>query len=347
MKKYLIREGKTARAALRQVDKLGEQAAVLFVVGKDQRLLGSLTDGDIRRGLLRNLGIDDKVERFMNKGCHYLNSKSITKDTIKELKLKDIKYVPQVDKGRKISKIVDLSTLKSILPIDVIIMAGGRGERLMPLTENIPKPLLLIGSKPLLEHNIDTLINWGITNITITVRYLGNKIIKNFGDGSAKGISIRYVTEDKPLGTMGAVGLINDFKHSDLLLMNSDLLTNFDLEHFYERFLQQKADMLVATIPYRVNIPYAVVELGKGNKVKAFTEKPRYTYHSNAGIYLMKKEIVKLIPKNERFDATDMMNLVISKKMKLVSEPILAYWLDIGNIADYGKAQEDVKNLKF
>ncbi len=347
LNKYLIESGKPARLALRKVDKQGQQGSVLFVVDKQQKLLGSLTDGDIRRGLLKNLGIDDSVDSFMKSDCSYLNNINYNKETIRELKKRKITFVPHIDKQRHVDKIIDVSALRSILPIDVIIMAGGRGERLMPLTKNVPKPLLPIGDKPLLEQNIDILIKWGVKNITITLMYLGKKIQKHFGDGSAKGISIKYVTEKEPLGTMGAAGLIKDFKHDHVLLMNSDLLTNFDLEYFYERFVKQNADILVATIPYLVNIPYAVVEIGSNSRIKAFKEKPRYTYHSNAGIYLMKKEMLRHIPKKQRFNATDLMDLAISKKLKLVSEPILGYWLDIGNMADYGKAQEDIKHLKF
>ena len=217
-------------------------------------------------------------------------------------------------------------------------MAGGEGKRLRPLTEKTPKSLLKVGNRPIIEHNIDRLAEYGVENIYISIKYLQN--------GEAKNISISYVKEDVPLGTIGAVSLINNLNSDYILVMNSDILTNIDYEDFFMEFVIQDADMAVATIPYKVDIPYAVLETSQ-NLVIDLKEKPTYTYYSNAGIYLIKKDLIKLIPTNSFFNATDLMELLIKSGKKLISYPLHSYWLDIGKHNDFEKAQEDIKHIKF
>jgi NDP-sugar pyrophosphorylase family protein len=225
-------------------------------------------------------------------------------------------------------------------------MAGGKGQRLLPMTENIPKPLLKVGGKPILEHNFDRLVTYGINDFWISVNYLGEQIESYFGNGSSKNVNISYVKESESLGTVGAVSLINDFKHEYVLIANSDLLTNIDYEHFFLDFLSQDADMAVVTIPYQVNIPYAVLETNEG-RVLNFKEKPTFTYYSNGGVYLFKRQIIDLIPKNSFFNATDLMEKLIKENYKVISIPFAGYWLDIGKHDDFEKAQNDIKNVSF
>lgn len=344
-KKYTIPLGSTARDALKRLNDLGEPSGVLFVLDDKERVVGTLTDGDVRRGLLKDYDVDDPLDKYMHRNFLYFNDRTYTKERIKEVKAHKIRFAPYLDKNGRIQKIIPLSELRTILPLDVVIMAGGRGTRLRPLTDDVPKPLLKVGSKPILEHTIDRLYTFGINHVTIAVGYLGDKIKKYFGDGSDRGMTIRYVVEKKPLGTMGAVALVDKFFNNQLLVMNADLLTNFDIEEFFDTFVESDADMLVPTVPYSVNVPYAVMEIGDNQNVTALKEKPRYTYYANAGIYMMKKKLVKLIPRNTLFNATDMMQLVIKRKYTLVTEPILGYWLDIGRMEDYVKAQQDLKHL--
>jgi len=223
-------------------------------------------------------------------------------------------------------------------------MAGGRGERLRPLTDNTPKSMLPLGNKPIIEHSIDRLISFGIESITISVRYLSDQIINYFGDGSAKGISISYIEEDAPLGTIGCLSLIENVKHDAVLVLNSDVFTSIDYENFYLNFLNANADMAVASIPYTVDIPYAIMELSD-NSIVNFEEKPKNTYYANAGIYLIKKEYITKIPKDAFYNATDLMKQIISCNGKLVHSPIAGYWIDIGKHDDYIKAMEIVKHL--
>jgi NDP-sugar pyrophosphorylase family protein len=232
------------------------------------------------------------------------------------------------------------------LPVDAVIMAGGRGQRLMPLTKKTPKPLLIVGEKPIMDYNLSRIALFGIDDIWISVNYLGEQIENYFGSGMDRNINISYIWEDKPLGTLGAISKINNFQHEYVLITNSDLLTNLNYEHFFLEFLKQDADLAVVTIPYQVNIPYAVLETNNGNVVN-FKEKPTYTYYSNGGIYLVKRSVLDLIPNDTHFNATDLMDKLISEQKKVFSYPMIGYWLDIGNPEDYKKAQIDINNIKF
>jgi NDP-sugar pyrophosphorylase family protein len=225
-------------------------------------------------------------------------------------------------------------------------MAGGRGLRLSPLTDTTPKPLLKIGNKPILEHIIERISIFGIKNIIITINYLGNQIKDYFNTGNSHNLEIKYIEEKKPLGTLGAISKIKHFEHDYILITNSDLLSNINYEDFFLDFIEKNADMSVVTIPYNVNVPYAVLET-YNNNVLNFKEKPTYTYYSNAGIYLVKKNILKSIPQNTFYNATDLMDHLIKSSNKIISFPLIGYWLDIGNPDDYAKAENDFKMIKF
>lgn len=320
------------------------QNLTLFVENDSYQLVGTLTDGDVRRGFLRGLQLTDTVEQFMIRNFKSLLSTDINPKVIYDLREKGIKLIPIIDGNSHIVDVLNLNNLKTVLPIDAVIMAGGRGERLRPLTDNTPKPLLKIGSKPIIEHNIDHLIQFGIRNFNITVRYLGEQIESYFGDGKTKNININYIREDNPLGTIGALAKIEKYQHNSVLLMNADIFTNIDLEEFYNEFIESKADMAVASIPYVVDIPYAVLDL-EVDKIKGFKEKPTYTFYSNAGIYLIRTEHIKLIPQNSRFDATDFIQKLIDLNKKVIRFPILGYWVDIGKPEDFQKVQEIAKHI--
>ena len=225
-------------------------------------------------------------------------------------------------------------------------MAGGEGIRLRPLTDTLPKPMLKIGDKPIIDYSIDWLMRFGIDDFKISINYLGEKIEAHCGNGTDKDISISYILEKDKLGTIGSVSLIEEIKHNNLLVMNSDLLTNIDLEEFYNQHENKNADMSVACIPYNVSIPYAIMDTDHEN-VLSFKEKPTLTYHSNAGIYIIRKGILNRIPKNLFFNATDLMDNLINDGKKVIYYPILGYWLDIGKMDDFNKANEDIKHIRF
>lgn len=318
---------------------------ILLIVDRDRTLVGSLTDGDLRRGFINGLTFDDALIDYLQKDPLFIYEDELQSADINGLRKKNFLIVPVVNRSKQIVKVLNLSLLESVVPADVFIMAGGKGSRLMPLTENTPKPMLHVGDKPIMEHNIDRLVKYGIKNVYISVNYLANKIEDYFQDGSDKGISIKYVHEDKPLGTLGSVKLVESLEHDYVMVMNSDLLTDIDYNGFFQTFIKSGADMAVATTSYEVSIPYGVMEVDNGNMVNALKEKPSYTYYSNAGIYIIKKELLSLVPHNEFYNVTDLMDELIAKGKKLVSFPILGYWLDIGKHQDFEKAQEDVKRL--
>lgn len=341
---HIIKHDESLRTAMEKLNKLSDKLT-LFVVNEHNKLIGTLTDGDIRRGLLSNKSIDQKVTDFMYTQFRYIRSNNIDVSLIRSYRQQLIKLLPVLNENNEIVKIIDLSHTTTCLPIDAVIMAGGRGERLRPLTDSIPKPLLPLGNKPIIEHNIDLLIKYGIENIFISVNYLAEKIKNYFGNGFQKGIKLSYVHETKPLGTIGAVGQISNFTNDIVLVMNSDLFTNINLEDMYQTFIDENAQMAIATIPYSIDIPFAVLELSENKIVKSFHEKPTYTFHSNAGIYLFRKEMFKYIPNNEKFDVTELLAILLKKKHNVIKFPIIGYWLDIGRIEDYKKAQEYSKYI--
>ena len=344
-KKHLISEYAQIKEALFILNSLASDA-ILFVVNKEQQLIGSLTDGDIRRGLLKKLNIDDDIKLFIQEHPKCIRRDNYNIEDIIELRKNNFKVIPIVDKNKKIINILNFRIQKSYLPVDAVIMAGGNGSRLKPLTDNVPKPLLKVGDKAIIDHNIDRLQKFGVDDYWLSVRYLGDMLETHLGDGASRNITMKYVWEDEPLGTIGAVSKINDFKHDYVLVTNSDILTNLDYEKFFLDFKEKDADMSVITIPYVVSIPYAVMETNN-NHVISFKEKPKYSYYSNGGIYLIKRAILNMIPKDVLYNSTDLMQALIESGKKLISYPISQYWLDIGKHEDFEQAQKDIKQIKF
>lgn len=343
--KHLIVAHSSIKEALSKLNELASDA-ILFVITADNKLLGSLTDGDVRRGFLSGLTIDSEVDEFIQTHPKFIQRGNYTIQEVIEYRENNYRILPVVDKEGIIVNIINFRFFKSYLPVDTVIMAGGRGERLKPLTDTLPKPLLKVGDKPIIEHNLDRLISFGVDDFWISVRYLGEKIKDYIGDGSKKGVNVKYIDEDLPLGTIGALSLIDKFEHDYILVTNSDVLTNLDYERFFLEFINSDADFSVATIPYNVNIPYAILETSDGI-IQNFKEKPTYTYFANAGIYLMKKDICKNIPHHEFYNATDLLDFLIKNNYKVTSYPLRGYWLDIGKHDDYKKAQEDINYIKF
>jgi dTDP-glucose pyrophosphorylase len=345
---HIIDKDSQTRKALKALDDLLENSSrTLFVVDKNDKVVGSLTDGDIRRGLLNGLEIFQPIELFMNKEFKFLSDGIDNVDLIKAYRKADINLVPLLNEKFQLLQILDLKKIRTVLPVAALIVAGGRGERLRPFTDLIPKPMLKVEDKPILEHNIDRLISYGISEFYISVKYLKTQIMDYFGDGSTKNVRINYIEENEPLGTLGALSLIDKIDQEDILVMNSDVLTNIDFEDFYNFYKQEHATMALASVPYVVNIPYAVLET-KDMNITSFVEKPAYTYYSNGGIYLLKFALKKHLQTNAFFNATDLMEKVILEKdCSLVHYPLLGYWLDIGKHQDYIKAQADIKHINF
>lgn len=317
---------------------------ILFVCDEEGSVVGSLTDGDVRRSLINNGFHNLAIDKICNYNFDYIRN-TVRYRNFDDYRAKNIKILPVLDEANRLVDIIDIDQTKAILPLECMIMAGGRGKRLSPLTDIVPKPMLMLGGKPIIQYNIERLISYGIRKIYISVKYLAEQIVTYFGDGHQWGIDIEYVNEDEPLGTAGALSLAPGFTTDYVLLMNSDLFTNVDLEALYSRAVATTAEIAIASMEYKVDIPFAVFET-ESDRVIRFKEKPSLSYPSNAGIYLLKKELIDRIPQNTFYNITDLMDDVITNGGKIVYDPILGYWIDIGRPSDYEQAQKLVEHLK-
>ena len=251
---WTISPGATILEALEAIERISGKDRVLFVVDGKSGLVGTLTDGDMRRALLRKFSLQNSVREVMRRDFYYLEKgrhEIIKFDHIRE---KGINIVPIVDSEHRIDRLINLSRVRSLLPLHAVLMAGGEGRRLHPLTEKQPKPLLRVGEKPIIEYGVELLVRYGVRKITIAVRYLGDQIKGFLGNGDRYGCEIEYLEEEDALGTMGALEMIDRFAEDHILVMNSDILTTIDLEGFFTDYSRENASMGVATVPYEVKI---------------------------------------------------------------------------------------------
>lgn len=341
--KYCIASNATIREALDRLNALSSDALVLLVVDSSRKLVGTLTDGDIRRGLIAGHQLDESVQEMMHRDFTSLHEGEDYVARIHDLREKRITIVPIVNNEGQVVDIINLRKQKSCLPLDAIIMAGGKGERLRPLTEKTPKPLLKVGDKAIIDYNVDRLIEYGVRHIGVTVNYLGEQIEEYFREPKHD-VQVKCYRETEFRGTMGAVKLVEDIYSDSILVMNSDLFTNIDFEEFFLHFRKYDADLSIAAVPYTVSIPFGICDLD-GRNVKGIVEKPTYNYYANAGIYLMKREVLKYIPSDRFYNATDLIADLIAANKKVIRYPLNGTWIDIGNKDDYQKAQDLVGHL--
>ena len=343
LNKITIDVTKSVIDVMKKIDSLPALLTVFVLDGK--KVVGTITDGDIRRGFINGLTLSDSLAKFMFTNFSFIQDGQNNFSKLGEFRTRKLKAVPLLSESNELIKVYDFTKMKSLLPVDAVIMAGGLGTRLLPLTKDTPKPLIKVANKEIISYNFDRLHEFGINNQKISVNYLSDQIRSYCKDYNSD-INFEIIEETEYLGTAGSLALIDDFENDTVLLMNSDLLTNIDYEDFYQSFIAKGADIMVASIPYEVNLPYAILNSEDG-KVSSFQEKPKYTYYANAGIYLMKKEVVKTVPKGEFYNATDLMDAVIAAGKKLIHYPIRGYWLDIGKHEDYEKAQKDIAHINW
>lgn len=341
---HIISQDITLLEALSRINSLAPDPLVLFVVDDEQRMVGTLTDGDSRRALIAGASVNDKAQSIMLRNFRYMTTANVTDVMeIRHQKEKKMKLVPILDQECHIVDIINLEKFKTRLPVDAVMMAGGKGERLRPLTENTPKPLLPVGNKAIIDHNVDRLINYGINHISVTVNYLKEQIEEHYLE-PRNGVKIQTVREPKFLGTIGSIRFVPQYYNDTVLLMNSDVFTNIDYEDFFLHFQQHDAEMSVAAIPYDVSIPYGILDL-EGRIIKGLIEKPKYNYYANAGIYLIKRRALDEIPENTFFNATDLVEKLIAEGRKVIRYPLNGTWIDIGNPQEYRKANDLVRHL--
>lgn len=344
LEKICLNHNSTLLDALKKLNDLRNVSRVtLFALDDNQKVVGSITDGDIRRALVNGSKLSDIIHKALNKDFIYIKNKKENFIDVTEYSKDYIKLIPILDDDHRLIKIIDTDYIKSILPLEAVIMAGGRGKRLSPLTDNKPKPLLEVGGIPILERNIINLKSYGISKIYITVNYLSSQIKKYFGDGEAFGVKIIYIEEEHFLGTAGSLSLINKIETPNFLVMNADLLTNVNILNLYYKHINTNADITISTIEYSNAVPYAVFER-KGGKINSFKEKPTFRYEANAGIYMINSKNIYKIPKNKYYDMTSFISNELESGSLVESNQIKGYWIDIGSPKDYERANNMILN---
>ena len=339
----IIKSGCTILDALNALNELRTKLLDLFVEDEKGKVIGVVTDGDLRRGLINGAQLNDAVDSVMNRKFAYFENGAIDVKKLKYYKSKGMSLIPSLSKDGHIEMIYNIGGLKSVLPIDAVLMAGGKGERLRPLTEKTPKPLLKVGDKCIIDHNIDRLISYGVKHISVTVNYLKEQIEEHFANPRGE-VKVNTVREPKFLGTIGSIKFVENFYNDTILVMNSDLFTNINYEDFYLHFKEHNAEMSVAAVPYTVSVPYGIFDL-EGRDIHGLIEKPTYNYYANAGIYLIKRSALDEIPEDTFFNATDLIEKLIAEGKKIIRFPLNGTWIDIGNPQEYQKANELVKHI--
>lgn len=322
-------------------DLSGHGVMTLFVVDGSGRLAGTLTDGDIRRGLMNGIQPSDSVDQIMHREFKALTAETADDDDVEALRKfrkTGVKLIPRLDSDGRITEIIDTTVTRTRLPLSAVMMAGGKGERLRPLTLSTPKPLLKIGSKAIIDYNVEALARCGIKDITVTVNYLAEQLEEHFSK-PVGGVAVKCVREDRPLGTIGSASLVDLPADEATIVMNSDLLTSVSFEDMYLWHRNEKADITIGAIPYNVSVPYAILATD-GPRVTALEEKPSYAYYANAGIYIIANRLLRALPKDKRTDATDLIEDAINAGLNVVYFPISGMWIDIGSPADFRHASE-------
>lgn len=343
MKKYIIEETASIRDALVAINSIVHDSESLIVLNTAGQVVGSLTDGDIRRGLIAGVGLSDTISKIMHRDFKYIQQSEYDVAQLKDFRNSRILFIPVLDEQHHLVEVVNLQKCKSRLPIDAVLMAGGKGERLRPLTANTPKPLLKVGSKCIIDHNVDRLIAYGVKHINVTVNYLGEQIEAHFAT-PRDGVQIHTVREPAFLGTIGSIKFIDTFYNDTVLVMNSDIFTNIDYEDFFLHFQSHDAEMSVAAIPYNISIELGILDLD-GLNIKGLIEKPKFNYYANAGIYLIKKRALVEIPDNTFFHATHLIEKLITHGKKVIRYPLNGTWIDIGTPQEFERANELVMHL--
>lgn len=337
--RHLISTDCILKDALAAINMLSGDVMTLFVVDSAGSVVGSLTDGDIRRALLRGIRLNDNVTEAMH--CDFM-SVTAGKDnfsSFREARARGLRMLPRLDSDRKIVKLLNLDAIRAMLPVDAVLMAGGRGERLRPLTLTTPKPLLEVGGKAIIDYNIEEMQRCGVENIFITVNYLREQIERHFENCPG----IECIGEPKRMGTLGSLSLFADkLKHDRVFVMNSDLLTDLDFAEMYVHHIEHGDDITIAAVPYTVSVPYAIMET-EGERVNALTEKPTFNYYTNAGVYLIRRELLARIERDTFVDAPDFIEAAISDGLRAGFFPIRGTWIDIGSPDDYRYACELMK----
>ncbi len=342
---YLISQSAALFTALERLNNLsGSGVMTLLATDSTGRVTGTLTDGDIRRALLRGESLQSPVSEVMHRNFKRLSAGEADVEAVRRFRQEGIELIPIVDSEGRLVRLLDTRTTRTLLPLSALLMAGGRGERLRPLTLNTPKPLLKVGGRAIIDYNISKLAAAGIDDVTVTVNYLAEQLEEHFSE-PVEGIRVKTVREPMAMGTIGSASLIEGRDPDGwTLVMNSDLLTSIDLEEMWLRHREEGADITIAAVPYNVSVPYAVLTT-EGQRVTSLREKPSLSFWTNAGIYIISNRLLNGLDKERRTDATDLIDTALAEGRKVVYFPLKGTWIDIGNPVDYRHAC-DLMSLK-
>lgn len=331
---------------LTQMD--ASRRGIVLVLDPEGRLLGTVTDGDMRRAVLAQLDLEQPVSEVLASKANSPFATPITAPLsadrstfLSVLQEHRIQHLPLVDEDQRVKSLIRMADFvpQQDLSVQSVIMAGGQGLRLRPLTEDLPKPMLPVGGRPLLESILEELTDAGINQINLITNFKKEVISDHFGDGAEFGVAIQYVEEDRPLGTAGSLGLL-ETANKPLLVINGDIITKVDYRAMLDFHIDNKADMTVAVKNQEFQLPYGVVETD-GVRITGISEKPVIRPFVNAGIYLIGPEHCRQIPAGEHYDMTDLIERLIKDGYNVVSFPVHEYWRDIGQHEDYAQVQED------
>jgi dTDP-glucose pyrophosphorylase/predicted transcriptional regulator len=337
----IIREDDTMETAIKVLNK--EALRIVLVVNKYDQLVGTVTDGDIRRGLIKQMQMNVVITKIMFKNPIVVSVKETKESILSLMNSLGLLQIPIIDSDRRV---VGLEVLQKLIKKNkydnpVFLLAGGLGKRLKPLTDSTPKPMLKVGTKPILENILNQFISVGFHNFYISTHYMAEKVQKYFGDGSNWGVSINYVHEEKPLGTAGGLGLLpNNLIDLPILIMNGDLLTKIDFIELLNFHLQEGGDATMCVREFDFQVPYGVVNL-KDHRVTSIVEKPVHRFFVNAGIYILSQSMLNEIDGINYLDMPQLLEDKIKNLGQINMFPVHEYWLDVGQMDQFSQAQRD------
>jgi len=338
--KILVAPGSTIRETIAVIDSVALQIAL--VVDEEKRLLGTVTDGDIRRGLLKGETLESPVKRVMYQDCVTVFEGETEEKVLALMKKKAVHQVPVLDHQRRVTHLHLLEEILAPknLPNTVVLMAGGMGKRLRPLTEDCPKPMLPICGKPMLEILVEQCIDAGFKNFFISVNYLKEQIIEHFGSGERWGVDIQYIEEETPLGTAGSLTMLPGSQRHPVLIMNGDVLTRVDFSRLIDFHQEQGATATVCVREYETQIPFGVIQMN-GVRVQDLEEKPVISHYVNAGMYVVNPGLIGEIPRGVPYDMPDLLGTAVKQQQVVNAFPVHEYWKDVGHIETLNQATQE------
>jgi dTDP-glucose pyrophosphorylase len=340
----IVNEQITIREVLEKLD-INTKGTVI-VVDKDNKLLGTVTDGDIRRALLRGMTIGEKITSVYHKDCYFFIQGEYCESQVKKIfNDHQVRVIPIVDKNMIVQGVLDNKEFHILRNHDeetpILIMAGGLGSRLKPLTDDIPKPMLKVGNKPILQTIIEQFRDMGYKKFLISVNYKADVIESYFKDGKDMGINITYIRESKRLGTAGAIKLAEKYIDRPFFVINGDILTSVNFNNMMDFHRKNEFAITIGSRSFELQVPYGVLNMDELS-VSSLVEKPVYTYFVSGGVYVLNPSVIDYIPCDEYFDITKLIDTQLKSNQKVGSFPIHEYWMDIGKLEDYHKANQDI-----